>query len=208
MRDCRGAGFDEARLRLVPLGVTTHEVSDNDRLRVQATYELPEKFILFVGTLEPRKNLSRLIQAVSSMRDAPPLLIAGMEGWGDETPVLNHDVRFLGFVPAHNLPAIYEACTVFAFPSIFEGYGLPVIEAMAHGAPVVTSRGISTEEVAGGAAVLVDPLNVDSIVDGIRKAMSSVDELRARGLERARDASWATTAELTIAAYRDTLERA
>jgi len=106
------------------------------------------------------------------------------------------------------LPAIYEACTVFAFPSIFEGYGLPVIEAMAHGAPVVTSRGISTEEVAGGAAVLVDPLNVDSIVDGIRKAMSSVDELRVRGLERARDASWATTAELTIAAYRDTLERA
>ena len=142
------------------------------------------------------------------MRDAPPLLIAGMEDWGDEVPVLNHDVRFLGFVPAHNLPAIYEACTVFAFPSIFEGYGLPVIEAMAHGAPVVTSRGISTEEVAGGAAVLVDPLNVDSIVDGIRKAMSSADELRARGLERARDASWATTAELTVAAYRDTLERA
>lgn len=208
MHDCRAAGFDEERLRHVPLGATTHEVTDVDRRRVQATYELPEKFILFVGTLEPRKNLSRLIQAVSSMRDAPPLLIAGMEGWGEEAPVLNHEVRFLGFVPAHNLPAIYEACTVFAFPSIFEGYGLPVIEAMAHGAPVVTSRGISTEEVAGGAAVLVDPLNVDSIVDGIRKAMSSADELRARGLERARDASWATTAELTVAAYRDTLERA
>ena len=79
------------------------------------------------------------------MRDAPPLLIAGMEGWGEEAPVLNHEVRFLGFVPAHNLPAIYEACTVFAFPSTLDGYGLLVIEPMAHGALVVTSRGLYTD---------------------------------------------------------------
>lgn len=207
MSDCRTAGFEEDRLRYVPLGVRTHHVSEQDRLRVQATYDLPERFVLFVGTLEPRKNLTRLIKALSSMRDAPPLLIAGMEGWGEEVPWMNHEVRLLGFVPAHNLPALYEACTVFAFPSIFEGYGLPVIEAMAQGAPVMTSRGISTEEVAGGAAVLVDPLDVSSIVDGVRETMRRGDELRTLGLARAAQASWATTAELTVNAYREVLER-
>jgi glycosyltransferase involved in cell wall biosynthesis len=100
---------------------------------------------------------------------------------------------------------LYEACTVFAFPSILEGYGLPVIEAMAHGAAVVTSRGTSTEEVAGGAAELVDPLSVESIAQGLSNALASVDELRQRGAVRAAQLTWSQTAELTAQAYRDVL---
>jgi glycosyltransferase involved in cell wall biosynthesis len=128
-----------------------------------------------------------------------------MNGWGDQVMNTAHDVRFLGYVPAHNLSALYEACTVFAFPSILEGYGLPVIEAMAHGAAVVTSRDTSTEEVAGGAAELVDPFSVESIAQGVRNALSSVDELRERGALRAAQLTWTQTAELTAQAYRDVL---
>jgi glycosyltransferase involved in cell wall biosynthesis len=203
--DCRTAGIGADRLRLVPLGVTSQTITDVDRARVRATYDLPERFVLFVGTLEPRKNLARLIAALDSIRGAPPLVVVGMAGWGDHTPATAYDVRFTGFVPAHNLPALYEACTVFAFPSILEGYGLPVIEAMAHGAAVVTSRGTSTEEVAGGAAVLVDPLSVESIAAGVSEAIANVDELRARGLARAAEVTWSATAEATVSAYRDVM---
>ena len=128
-----------------------------------------------------------------------------MAGWGDQAPSTAHDVRFTGFVPAHDLPALYEACSVFAFPSILEGYGLPVIEAMAHGAAVVTSRGTSTEEVAGGAAVLVDPLSVESIAAGLSEALENIDQLRARGVVRAAQVSWSATAEATMSAYREVL---
>jgi glycosyltransferase involved in cell wall biosynthesis len=203
--DCRTAGIGDDRLRLVPLGVASQTITDVDRARVRATYDLPERFVLFVGTLEPRKNLARLIAALDSIRGAPPLVVVGMAGWGDHTPATAYDVRFTGFVPAHNLPALYEACTVFAFPSILEGYGLPVIEAMAHGAAVVTSQGTSTEEVAGGAAVLVDPLSVESIAAGVSEAIANVDELRARGLARAAEVTWSATAEATVSAYREVM---
>lgn len=204
--DCTVAGFDEMRLRHVPLGVAAAPVTDADRARVAATYELPETFVLFVGTLEPRKNLARLVEALALRGDMPPLVVAGMEGWGDWQPTHAHDVRFLGFVPAHNLPAIFEAATVFAFPSLWEGYGLPVIEAMSYGTPVVTSRGTSTEEVAGGAAVLVDPLDVDSIADGIERALADTASLAAAGLRRAAECTWEATAAATATAYREVLE--
>ncbi|MSZ54943.1 MAG: glycosyltransferase [Actinobacteria bacterium] len=203
--DCLFADFERRRLRLVPLGVTTHLITDTDRDRVRAAYNLPSEFILFVGTLEPRKNLARLIEALHTIPDAPPLVIVGMEGWGDQVLSTSYDIRFTGFVPAEDLPALYEACSVFAFPSLLEGYGLPVIEAMAHGAPVVTSRGTSTEEVAGGAAVLVDPLSVESIAEGITTALATQSELRQAGLLRAANVTWAQSAALTAQAYRETL---
>jgi glycosyltransferase involved in cell wall biosynthesis len=100
---------------------------------------------------------------------------------------------------------LYEACTVFAFPSVLEGYGLPVIEAMAHGAAVVTSRGTSTEEVAGGAAVLVDPLSIESIASGMSEAFENVDQLRLRSIARAAQVPWSVTADATVSAYREVL---
>lgn len=205
MQDCRAAGIDDARLRHVPLGVSPAVVTDADRARVAATYELPRRFVLFVGTLEPRKNLARLLEALASMRDATPLVVAGMDGWGDAVPPHSHDVRFLGFVPHHNLAAIYEAATVFAFPSLWEGYGLPVIEAMAQGTPVVTSRGTSCEEVAGDAAILVDPTDVDSIAAGIERAIESGASLAEAGRRRASICTWEATTHATVEAYKEVL---
>ena len=207
-RDCLYAGFEEWRLRHVPLGVTTHDITDADRTRVRTTYSLPDEFVLFVGTLEPRKNLARLVEALASMENAPPLVVVGMEGWGDAAPLTGHDVRFTGFVPSEDLPALYNLCSAFAFPSILEGYGLPVIEAMAHGAPVVTSRGTSTEEVAGGAAVLVDPMDVASIAAGIREALASRDSWSSRSRDRAIEVPWSETARATFAAYSELVDEA
>jgi glycosyltransferase involved in cell wall biosynthesis len=205
-RDCLYAGFEEWRLRHVPLGVTTHVITDADRERVRTAYSLPDDFILFVGTVEPRKNLARLVEALSSMSDAPPLVVVGMEGWGEAAPLAGHEVRFTGFVPSEDLPALYNLCSVFTFPSIMEGYGLPVIEAMAHGAPVVTSRGTSTEEVAGGAAVLIDPMDVASIATGIREALAGRDAWSSRSLDRAAQVPWSETARLTFAAYSELVD--
>ena len=206
LNDCVDAGFRRDQLIHVPLGVTTHHISDRDRAVVRASYELPTRFVLFVGTLEPRKNLPRLLAAMKSISNGMPLVIAGMPGWGDNIPTIDYDVRFLGYVPQHLLPALYEAATVFAFPSILEGYGLPVIEAMAHGCAVVTSRGTSTEEVAGGAAVLVDPLDVTSIAQGIVEAVDRHEELAEMGRRHAAQATWRKTAEATVRAYKQVMD--
>jgi glycosyltransferase involved in cell wall biosynthesis len=131
-----------------------------------------------------------------------PLVIAGADGWGEGQPT-GEGIRFLGFVPERDLPALYAAATVFAYPSEREGFGLPVAEAMAQGTPVVTSRGTSTEEVASGAAVLVDPFDVDGIAVGIGEAMDRADELAVAGRARAGELSWAATAARTLDVYRE-----
>lgn len=203
--DCVEAGFSHDTLRLVPLGVERHEITDVMRERIRATYDLPDEFVLFVGTLEPRKNLDRLIKAMSMVKGAPPLVVAGMSGWGDVDPPDSHDVRTIGYVPSNLLPALYEASSVFVLPSILEGYGLPVAEAMAHGTAVVTSRGTSTEEVAGGAAILVDPLDIESIARGVEEALDRRSQLIELGHARAAEMTWARTAQLTHDAYVEVL---
>jgi glycosyltransferase involved in cell wall biosynthesis len=206
MTDCVSAGFDESLLRLVPLGVRPSMPSPSDVERVRVTYDLPETFVLFVGTLEPRKNLSRLIEAMNSMAERIPLVVAGVNGWGD-APVVPHDMQitFLGQVPQHNLSALYQLATVFAYPSLWEGFGLPILEAMTQGTPVVTSLGTSTQEVASDAAVLVDPLDVSSIVQGLRKALGSREELSQKGRDRAAHMVWGHTAQLTRDVYAEAL---
>lgn len=201
--DCLAAGFTADRLRHVPLGVRTHTVTDDDRRRVRGLHDLPDEYVLFVGTREPRKNLARLLAALEMVDDAPPLVLAGIDGWGETDLSTTHRVHSIGYVHANDLPALYSMARAFLFPSILEGYGLPVVEAMAHGAPVVTSKGTSTEEVAGGAAVLVDPLEVDSIAAGIRHALGHRDELVAGGLERAASLPWSATARATHQVYTD-----
>jgi glycosyltransferase involved in cell wall biosynthesis len=203
MDDCAAAGIGAERLRLVPLGVEPASVDPLEVARVKALYRLPDRFLLFVGTVEPRKNLRGLVDAISRLDEPLPLVAAGAEGWGDIDVDTAGDVRFVGFVPAADLAGLYAGAEVFCYPSEREGYGLPVLEAMAHGAPVVTSRGTATEEAAGGAAVLVDPLDPDDIARGIVEAGLRREALIERGLARAEQASWTETARLTAAAYRE-----
>lgn len=202
--DCVEAGFPSEQLRHVPLGVDRIEVTADEVARVRRRYLLPEQFVLFVGTIEPRKNLARLVEAMRRPGMPGPLVVAGATGWGDaHEDVDDGATHFLGFVPGADLPALYAAATVFAYPSEREGYGLPVAEAMAQGTPVVTSRGTSTEEVAGGAAVLVDPFDVDDIARGIVTAADDAETWRAAGRRRASGLGWRSVAEATLAVYRE-----
>jgi glycosyltransferase involved in cell wall biosynthesis len=201
-------GVDADRLRLVPLGVDANVVIDDDAVaRVRQALDLPERFVLFVGTIEPRKNLRRLSEAMAAIQhtcdDALPLVVCGADGWGDVEVSTDADVRFVGFRTDDELHALYAAATVFAYPSEREGFGLPVLEAMARGCPVVTSRGTSTEEVAGGAAVLVDPFDVESIEAGIATALDDSETMIERGRRRAAEMTWGVAAERTLAVYRE-----
>jgi glycosyltransferase involved in cell wall biosynthesis len=154
------------------------------------------EYVLAVGTLEPRKNLSRV--AAAAERLGAELRVVGAHGWGGvETP------GWLGEVSDEELAALYRGARAFVFPSLYEGFGIPVLEAMASGSPVVTSRGGATEEVAGGAAVLVDPLDAEAIAAGIEEASGRREELRALGLERATAYSWKAVADAVEHVWRE-----
>ncbi|MEN9507049.1 MAG: hypothetical protein RI958_2975 [Actinomycetota bacterium] len=201
--DVVAAGIGDDRIRVVPLGVDADRASADEVTRVRARYSLPDEYLLFVGTLEPRKNLSGLAAAVAMLDDEIPLVVAGADGWGSLGIAADIDLRFLGFVPADDLNGLYAGASVFCYPSEREGYGLPVLEAMAQGAPVVTSAGTATEETAGTAAVLVDPHDPVDIARGITDALSRRSELSAKGVARANKRSWSHTADLTARAYRE-----
>jgi glycosyltransferase involved in cell wall biosynthesis len=169
--------------------------------------------VLFCGTVEPRKNLPRLVEAfrqVARERDDVELVLVGPNGWLEDGRALlaglEGRARSIGFVPEPDLRALYELATVVAYPSIREGFGLPVIEAMAQGALVVTSSTTATAEVAGDAALTVDPLDVDAIADALARAIDD-PTLRTRLAEPARAQAgrftWRRSAELTVAAYRE-----
>jgi glycosyltransferase involved in cell wall biosynthesis len=184
----------------------------------KSRHHLPDKFILFLGTLEPRKNIEGLIRAYARWKQseptAPPLVIAGGKGWYYhqifelvETLNLTDSIRFPGYIPQDSLPLWYNAATLFVYPSLFEGFGLPVLEAMACGTPVITSTASSLPEVTGtdGAARLVEPDDIE----GLAQAMAEISnqparqaEMSARGLIRAAQFSWQKTAQQTVAVYQ------
>lgn len=213
-------GLAPERVRVVPHGVDPdfRPLSPDDPrvTEVRRRYELPDRFVLAVGSIEPRKNLDRLLQAISLLRSRSGtrdvcLVHSGPEGWHPEQVWqrardlgLDGAARFLGYTPAPDLQVLYGLARTFVYPSLWEAFGLPVIEAMACGCPVVTSGLSSLPEVAGDAALFVDPLSVDDIASAVAALWDDGPRrvaLVRRGLERARDFTWERAARATIAVY-------
>jgi glycosyltransferase involved in cell wall biosynthesis len=181
---------------------------------------LPERFILYLGTLEPRKNVDTLVKAYARLReqgsDDHILVLAGGKGWQYDSIFeqvhalgLTDSVRFPGFVPADEQALWYSSATVFAFPSRFEGFGLPLLEAMACGTPVVSSWASSLPEVVGDAGLLVDPSDVDGLSSALRQLMEDESQRQAfaaAGLARAQTFSWQRMASETVQVYREVLQ--
>jgi glycosyltransferase involved in cell wall biosynthesis len=180
---------------------------------------LPQRFILFVGTIEPRKNVARLIEAFADLRSAISdlrLVIGGAKGWFYEDVFarveelgLEDEVLFPGYLPASELPLWYNAAELFVYPSLYEGFGLPPLEAMACGTPVVTANTSSLPEVVGDAGLAVDPLDIEGLAEAMKQVLgddSLQQEMKVRGLRRARGFSWAKTAQETVQVYRQVME--
>ena len=182
------AGVPAERIRVVPNGVDSVFVADGARAEGD--------YVLAVATLEPRKNLGRVVEAARLA--GVELRVVGARGWGGvEVP------GWVGEIPDSELAALYRGARCVLYPSLYEGFGLPVLEAMACGTPVVTSRGGATEEVAGGAAILVDPREVSSIAEGIREAALRRDGLGQLGLARARAFTWERTADSILELWKE-----
>ncbi len=205
------------RVATVPNGLdpSFRRIEDRETLAAfRARHGLPTCFILFVGTLQPRKNLVGLLRAYARLlpRLDVPLVVVGAKGWLYEGVFqearalgVSERVVFAGYAPPEDLPLWYAAASVFVYPSLYEGFGLPVIEAMACGTPVVTSNTSSLPEVAGEAALLVDPTDPDALAEAIERALTDEAlrwELKERGYERARRFNWERTARETVAVYR------
>ena len=206
--DLAESGVDSDRIRVAPLAAdpATPEVSEIDAVRTR--HRLPEVFALWVGTAEPRKNLAGLLRAAGLTATGVPLVLAGPDGWGLDADSLVADaaceVVRLGFVPSGELPALYAAARVFVYPSLMEGFGLPVLEAMAQGTPVVTSSGTATEEVCGDAGSVVDPTDAEALAAAIDAVVASDAEHARRSAaarNRASEFSWEATAARVRAAY-------
>ncbi len=209
MADCEEAGFETGKLRLVPMGVRPRKVTKAEVAEVKAKYGVGA-YILWTGTVEPRKNLPALISAFAEIAGdvSEDLVLVGPAGWHEDLAGLvpgdlEDRVRWTGFVPDSDLWALYSGASVFCYPSVLEGFGFPVLEAMAQGAPVVTSKGTSTEDIVGSAGVLVDPNDPSDIAGGIVKALADSAKLHRAGPQRARSFTWEKTARRLADCYRE-----
>jgi glycosyltransferase involved in cell wall biosynthesis len=194
--------------------VTFRPVRDAAHLQqVKERYQLPERFILWAGQIESRKNVSRLVQAFGLLQEKIPhtLVLAGAQRWNASAELsaiaelgLENRIQFPGWIAHEDLAAVYSLADLFVFPSLHEGFGIPLLEAMACGCPIVAANTGSVPEVVNGSAYLVDPLNVGSIAAGIQTVLLD-DKLRAdlieRGLLRAKDFSWEKTARQLLAVF-------
>lgn len=206
------------KIHVIPEGVEPHfqpDLSEEQRAAVRTKYRLPERFILYVGTIEPRKNLSTLLEAYAALRFQHPnlgLVVAGGKGWLYESFFerlrvlgLESVVTLTGYVPEADLPALINCAEVFAYPSVFEGFGLPPLEAMACGVPVVCSNASSLPEVMGEAGVLLPPTETSAWKEALERLLADATlraDLRARGLRRAQQFTWDNAARRTLAVYQ------
>jgi glycosyltransferase involved in cell wall biosynthesis len=214
---------DPDRLQVVPNAIDEAILEDpgeEEMERVQERYQIRGRFVLYAGNIKPHKNLARLVAAFGLLKQRPghedvKLLIIGDEinryGYlrrSVEAAGVRQDVRFFGFVPSKTLSALYRLASVFAFPSLYEGFGLPPLEAMACGTPVVTSRISSLPEVVGDAALLVDPYSTEDIAHGLERVLGDEGlraELTVRGRERVKQFSWERSAEAIHNGYMKVL---
>lgn len=209
------------KVRVVPCGVDTERFRPADAAetaRVRAAHHLPAQYFLYLGTLEPRKNLVRLIAAYGKLRerfpDAPPLVLAGGKGWqyerifaaAEKDNVRGH-IIFPSYIPSADMAALYSGALAFVFPSLYEGFGMPPLEAMACGCPVLTSNAASLPEAAGNAALLCNPHKTAAIAKGLERMLTDAplrEMLRQRGFKRSAEMSWDNAAEKLYAVYRET----
>jgi glycosyltransferase involved in cell wall biosynthesis len=165
--------------------------------------DLGEPSVLGLGTIEPRKNIARLVEAWRLLHGELGLVLAGGEGWGDRPDLADPRIRRLGYVSDNEIARLYRGAAVLVYPSLFEGFGIPVIEAMACGTPVVASHHPSLDEACGEAAVRVDPLDAESIATGIQEAVARRDELVPLGLAHATRFSWERNGRTILAALEE-----
>ncbi|GBC95572.1 GDP-mannose-dependent alpha-(1-6)-phosphatidylinositol monomannoside mannosyltransferase [bacterium HR16] len=202
------------KLVVIPYGLDAMFNPENARAlepMVRKRYSLPERFLLFVGTLEPRKNLPRLLEAYTLARrqaNLPPLVLVGAPGWQHERILaqarrlgIERHILFAGYIPREHLPGVYAAASALLYPSLYEGFGLPPLEAMGCGTPVLASNTSAMPEVVGDGGILIDPRDVQKIADGILRI--TLDEMLRqqvikRGLERAKLFRWDEVAEHTL----------
>lgn len=214
--DCVENGFDPLKLRLVPWGIAADEVGPEAAASAMRRFRLDRPYVLWVGTIEPRKNLSNLIKAFSLItRSDVDLVLVGPKGWNEDldrlvgSTVARERVRILGFVSPDELRGLYAGAKVFCMPSSHEGFGLPVLEAMAQGAAVVTSRGTATEEVIGDAGVVVDPMDPNEIAEALDLLIEDramAHRLGRAAIARTANFSWENTARALESVYFEAAE--
>ena len=214
--------IDPAKIIAIPLAAPAHfgPIDDAKELqRVRHTYGIDGEYVLSVGSIQPRKNLVRLIKAYASLQGvqtrnrSPKLVIVGKRGWlYDETlraleeTGVKDSVVLTGYVPESDLPALYSGALCFVYPSYFEGFGLPPLEAMKCGAPVVVGNATSLPEVVGDAGLKVDPFDISAIAGAIKELVNNSElrtELRVKGLKRAELFDWRNTARQTLKVYEE-----
>lgn len=209
-------GIPSEQVAVIPLGVDERyhsTITIDEKARIRKQYQLPEQFILYIGTLEPRKGLDILVSAFLQLASnlSHDLVIVGKKGWFTD-PIfgqvrdleLESRIHFTGYVADEDLPGLYATASVFAFPSRYEGFGLPPLEAMACGTPVVCSNTSSLPEVTGDASISVSPDNPTKLANALQQVLISTElqaDLRERGLKQARRFTWDETAKQTLEVY-------
>lgn len=215
-------GINSEKIQVVYLGISEEflkKVHSVDPKKVIAKYNLPEKYFLFTGVLSPRKNLLTILDAFKAIKEkykAYKLVIVGRPGWLYQEIFekvtalsLNNDVLFIDYVPEHELPFFYRNATIFLFPSLYEGFGLPILEAMASGCAVITSNVSSMPEVAGDAALYVNPTKKEELIHAMKTIINNKDvqrQLQKKGFSQIKKFSWEKTARETAAVYTKLLE--
>lgn len=212
----RHYGVDEEKIAVVPCGlredVFNTSYSEQECEEAKARYGISGNYLLYLGTLEPRKNIERIVEAYGMLRkelnDCPKLVLAGGKGWLFDSIFervkelqIEDDVIFTGYVRDEDVPLIMSGAMTFCFPSLFEGFGMPPLEAMACGTPVITSNCSSIPEVVADAAITVDPYDVNALYEAMKNVTTNSDlreELSLKGLERCKLFSWQTSAKLFL----------